>query len=257
MTRDARERRRCVPGGFTLIELLVVVSIICLLMSVLVPSVTRAQKQGEQIHCLANQHQLFLAWMLHITNNDDQLCPPEIYNVSLKSYLPIEDVFFCKTAESGSARTSVRHSSSYGISNTMGGASSDGVQPYLRFHKISHPGEHMVFADRQVNMSLSYWPLLRDHDQKRWLWREPNLLGVGGMTARHGNGCNMTFADGHGERIIWKDPRTLGLIKGTISNEVEASQDNPDLDYLVRILVGDRPVEDETEEEEGESANGL
>jgi len=74
-------------------------------------------------------------------------------------------------------------------------------------------------------------------------------VGLQGLTARHGNGCNMTFADGHGEMICWKDPRTLGLIKGTIADEVEASESNPDLDYIVRVIVGDRPVLDVIEEE--------
>jgi len=248
MARDAREGSRRPTGGFTLVELLVVVSIICLLMSVLLPSLTRAQKQAERTHCLANQHQLFLAWMLYITSNDDRLCCPQTFESALKPYVPLEDVFLCKTAESGTGRSGHR-SNSYGVSNTMGGESRDGVQPHKRFHKISLPGECMVFADRAANASLCYWPLLRDRTHKRWLWRPPDLFGVGGITSRHGNGCNMTFADGHGKMIHWKDPRTLGLIRGTIADEVEASSTNADLDFLVRVLVGGRPVQDENQEE--------
>jgi hypothetical protein len=50
--------------------------------------------------------------------------------------------------------------------------------------------------------------------------------------------------------VHWKDPRTLGLIKGTVADEVEASEDNGDLDYLVHALAGNRPVQDETEDDE-------
>ncbi|MEN6576753.1 MAG: prepilin-type N-terminal cleavage/methylation domain-containing protein [Phycisphaerales bacterium] len=242
MARDARERSRRLTGGFTLIELLVVVSIICLLMSVLLPSVTRAQKQGEQIHCLANQHQLFLAWMLYSTNHDDRICRPGTYKSALKPHAPLEEVFFCKTVGSD------QHGSSYGVSNTMGGDFRDGVKPYERFHKISHPGDCLVFVDVQAFNSECFWPLLRDLKQKRWVWRQPDIFGVGGITSRHGNGCNMTFADGHGERVVWKDQRTLQLIKGTIGDEIEASRGNADLDFLVRVLVGDRPVLDTSEE---------
>jgi type II secretory pathway pseudopilin PulG len=79
------------------VELLVVVSIICLMMAIMLPSLTRAQKQGEQIHCLANQHQLHLAWMLFSTNNDDQLCRTVR---SLKPYVSLDDVFLCKSVSS-------------------------------------------------------------------------------------------------------------------------------------------------------------
>jgi prepilin-type processing-associated H-X9-DG protein len=109
----------------------------------------------------------------------------------------------------------------------------------------------MVFVDREDNDDgpSGFWPLVRDREQKKWFWRPWSWPpGQQCMTARHSNGCNMTFADGHGEMIHWKDPRTLGLIKGTIAGEVEASENNPDLEYLVRVLVGDRLVEDENGE---------
>jgi len=48
--------------------------------------------------------------------------------------------------------------------------------------------------------------------------------------------------------VRWKDQRTLGLIKGTFPDEVEASENNADLTYLVRILVGGILVQDEVEE---------
>jgi len=242
MASDERGRGGCLSRGFTLVELLMVVSIISLMMSLLLPSLNRAQKQAEQVHCLANQHQLYLAWTLFSTDNDDRLCPRPH---SLRHYVAEEDVFVCKTAREES--NPGPPFSSYGISNTMGGSFRDGVKPFVRFHTISHPGEYLVFVDKQGNGSDRFWPLLRDLETKKWFWRPPDLFGVGGITGRHGNGCNMTFADGHGDMAHWRDQRTLGLIKGTFSDEVQASENNADLDSLVRILVGGIPVQDNVE----------
>jgi prepilin-type N-terminal cleavage/methylation domain-containing protein/prepilin-type processing-associated H-X9-DG protein len=235
-TRD-RYRR---PGGFTLIELLVVISIISVMMSLLLPSLTRAQKQGEQIHCLANQHQLYLAWMFYFGDWDDRLCAPTRYHSLLSHYAPSEEVFLCKTAEDELARDS------YGVSNIMGGAERDGVKPYARFHTIAQAGEKMVFVDRQAGGDRCFWPLVWNGTE--WVWRPWSWPpGLQGMTARHGNGCNMTFADGHGEAVHWKDKRTLKLIRGTLADERQASAQNPDLTYLVRVLGAKRAAEDSNE----------
>jgi prepilin-type N-terminal cleavage/methylation domain-containing protein/prepilin-type processing-associated H-X9-DG protein len=228
-TRD-RYRR---PGGFTLIELLVVISIICLMMSLMLPSLTRAQKQGEQIHCLANQHQLYLAWLLYLHDSDDRLCLPTHFESDLAHYTQLPEVFWCKSVQGE------RGHNSYAISNIMGGAERDGVRPYERFHPISHVAEKMVFVDKEDGGAECFWPLV--WNRTTWVWRPWSWPpGLQGMTARHSNGCNMTFADGHGEATHWKDERTLKLIRGTLADEKQASAQNPDLAYVVRVLGANR-----------------
>lgn len=56
--------------AFTLIELLVVVAIIALLMSILMPSLHRARKQGQAVACLSNLKQWGYIWHMYTEDSD-------------------------------------------------------------------------------------------------------------------------------------------------------------------------------------------
>ena len=62
--------------AFTLIELLVVVAIIALLISILLPSLSRARAQTRLIVCSSNQRQVVLAALLYA--QDETKLPPSI-----------------------------------------------------------------------------------------------------------------------------------------------------------------------------------
>jgi prepilin-type N-terminal cleavage/methylation domain-containing protein len=61
------------PDGFTLVELLIVVGIIALLVTIIMPSLTRARELARQAVCLSNHNSIVKA--LHVYNADYQAFP--------------------------------------------------------------------------------------------------------------------------------------------------------------------------------------
>jgi len=59
--------------GFTLVELLVVIAIIALLMSILMPALSRAKKQANAVVCQANLQQWGMIFALYATDNEGSL----------------------------------------------------------------------------------------------------------------------------------------------------------------------------------------
>ncbi len=66
-------------GGFTLIELLTVIAIISLLISILMPSLSRARDQAKAVHCLARLKDFGNALAAYENVSDDQLPPAHWY----------------------------------------------------------------------------------------------------------------------------------------------------------------------------------
>jgi prepilin-type N-terminal cleavage/methylation domain-containing protein/prepilin-type processing-associated H-X9-DG protein len=66
-------RRRC--AAFTLVELLVVIGIIALLISILLPALSRAREASYQTQCLSNQRQVGLYLAMYANENRGFLPP--------------------------------------------------------------------------------------------------------------------------------------------------------------------------------------
>jgi prepilin-type N-terminal cleavage/methylation domain-containing protein/prepilin-type processing-associated H-X9-DG protein len=233
------ELRTASRRAFTLIELLVVIAIIAILMAILMPALNRAREQGKRANCLSNLKQLTLAWIMYADENDDVLVNgatgysnadeswgdhrnerawvygvsddwdealEHIRNGALWPYVKNEKVYRCPTGKRGEALT-------YSIMFSMNAVEHEEVQGVKGTHikrrsQITNPSPayRLVFIDEGWMTADAYAVYYRE---ETW-WDDPPV--------RHGDGTNVSFADGHVEYWKWKGTDTIKrarLVEGT------------------------------------------
>jgi prepilin-type N-terminal cleavage/methylation domain-containing protein/prepilin-type processing-associated H-X9-DG protein len=228
-------------SAFTLIELLVVIAVIAILMAILMPALSRAREQGKRAACLNNVKQMALAWNLYADDNDgkmvngntslgtfnrDRACwvywPGDtateaqriqgIRDGLLYRYCPDVKLYKCPTGIRGEFVT-------YSIPDAMNGYYSiPGAQEQIKTLRtqIRNLSAQVVFLD-EGRLSPSSWTVW--YDQERW-WDQ--------ITARHGDGTNFSFADGHSEHWKWKDQRTVTVAKADYTQWQNSGRNAPE-----------------------------
>ena len=216
--------------AFTLIELLVVIAIIAILMAVLMPALHRAREQGRRAACLSNVKQLTLAWNMYADENDDkivngatgfsftdttwgqhgkerawvdgyhpndqELAEEDIRNGALWPYVQNPKIYRCPTGKRGEAFT-------YSIMFSMNAVNHPWVQGVVGAHVKKRSeirpnvASRTVFIDEGRMTSDAYAVY---YDQEVWFDSPP---------VRHGDGTNVSYADGHVEYWKWKGIDTI------------------------------------------------
>lgn len=221
-----------------------------MLMSILLPGLSRSRELAKRMDCSSNLRQLTFAWNFYAMDNDGRLCPPTTGwdnqswvadgpawpgNCVGNTAAAVEDgtlweyadkvmgIYKCKTDRSGFLR-------SYSLSCRMTGTLAN----------IPRASAQMVFVDTASSWSWindCFYPVKKNSSGSvQWIdWNSPDYAQQ--ITARHAGGCNMSFADAHCERWRWKDRRTVKFAAQLLSAD-QASQDNSDIERLDKLLDG-------------------
>ena len=223
-------------SGFTLIELLVVVVIIAILAALLLPALSKAKSRTKSIACLNNLRQLSACWHLYAVDYNDLMVPNNniaggasgtswcqgtgiletnttvIESGLLFGYNRSTALYRCPADLStvvslSGTRLSQLRNRSYNLSQSVNGDPTVWLAAHIpnftRFSQISgpDPSQCLVFIDENEETMLDThfgMPTASYGNTNQW-WDMPSN--------RHGQGANLSFADGHAEHWRWSVPK--------------------------------------------------
>ena len=217
---------------FTLIELLVVVAIIGILVSILMPSLSKARAKARQVVCMSNMRQIGYSHIMYSEANEGVMVPLEVKQAPpsdrwdirgylgstktgwldlLRSYAGSREVFDC-------SEVTEKYSTSYGEAflgiglNHIEMSYSPWTTKKLRRTSVAQPSSTMLVADTgkpdSASMGISNGDLWREEAGGQSVYfltpNHPNFSAGGypqRVMPRHLERANTIMADGSAKFI--------------------------------------------------------
>jgi len=92
-------QRRHAPRGFSLVELLVVLFVLCVLIGILLPAMTRVRRSADSVNCISNLRQIAMGFHQYASDNSGHLPDPLAADVSWETtlcrYLRPVNIYLC------------------------------------------------------------------------------------------------------------------------------------------------------------------
>jgi prepilin-type N-terminal cleavage/methylation domain-containing protein len=224
--------------AFTLIELLVVIAIIALLLAIIMPSLNTVKELASSVVCVSNEKQILIAWHMYATENESRICgsntaedqgnwveatsspttvEQEINGTApsaasgnqgikggvLYKYYEDPKVLHCpidRRYRNPPTDTTFTGDGGYRTYSFIGSMNGGDTGNCLKTSDIANPSSKYILVEENDNRGFNWNSWIMDPGTP------PGMIDA--FAVFHNMRSALGFADGHAEKIVWKDERT-------------------------------------------------